>query len=114
MNEGQAAYRFLTDAGTIARGSTQIGEVKRPLAAVSKITAAGNLVMFGDGCDFIIDESDPAVAEIKRLVGMVRKKTPMYLHKGTYRMRAWILPENSGLDQRKIDAAPFGGQGRKA
>ena len=109
-----ATYKFITDSGALARGTTQIGEVKRPLAAVSKISAAGNIVLFSTDSDYIIDKSDPAANEILRLVEKVRKKTPMYLHKGTYRMRAWIVPENADPAQFANGAAPFGGQGKGA
>ena len=42
-NEGQVCYRFMTDSGSIAKRTTQVGEVKRPLAAVSKIVDAKNM-----------------------------------------------------------------------
>ena len=113
-NEGQATYKFVTDAGGLARGTTQIGEVKRPLAAVSKIAAAGNIVLFSTDSDYIIDKSDPIAAEILQLVRKIRKKTPMYLDRGTYRMRAWIVPENANLSECAPNAAPFGGQGKGA
>ena len=37
-NEGEVTYRFMTEHGQVSRGTTQIGEVRRPLAAVSSIT----------------------------------------------------------------------------
>ena len=91
------------------RGTTQIGEVRRPLAAVSKITEANNIAFFSKGEDWIIDKSDELADAILKLVRQVKKKTKMYQHKGTYRMRAWLIPEG----QKAIgDNGPFGRPGR--
>ena len=70
-----------------------MGEVKRPLAAVSKITKAGNIAFFSEGEDWLIDKRNPAAIEILKLIQKVKKKTKVYQHKGTYRLRAWLLPE---------------------
>ena len=43
-----------------------------------------------------------------------QKKTKMYQHKGTYRVRAWMVPgeeDDKNTDKPKGDAAPFGRQG---
>ena len=47
-NEGQVKYRFLTEEGTVNKGTTQIGGVQRPLTAVSKISEASNMSIFCD------------------------------------------------------------------
>ena len=39
-NEWEVRYRFMTESGAVNQGTTQIGKVRRPLAAVSKITEA--------------------------------------------------------------------------
>ena len=67
-NEGECTYSFMTEHGDISRGTTQVGEVRRPLAAVSKITAAGNIAFFADGDDCIISRADPVVKDILALV----------------------------------------------
>ena len=97
----------------MAKGTTQIGEVRRPLAAVSKITKAGQVAFFSQGEDWLLDKKDPLVDEILRLVRMVKRKTKLYEHKGTYRMRAWLLPGNSNEEPRVGGENPFGRQGPK-
>ena len=91
------------------KGTTQIGEVRRPLAAVSKITKANNIAFFFDGDDWITDRRDELAEAILKLVRKVKRKTKMYQHKGTYRMRAWLIPEEADGEECK---RPFGGQGR--
>ena len=98
----------MTETGEIARGTTQIGEVKRPLAAVSRITKANNIVFFSEGEDFIIDRKDELADAILKLVRKVRRKTKLYQHKGTYRMRAWLIPDSHSSEGA---ASPFGRQG---
>ena len=111
LNEGEVTYKFLTETGDMAKGTTQIGEVRRPLAAVSKITKAGQVAFFSQGEDWLLDKRDPVVEEILRLVKLVKKKTKLYEHKGTYRMRAWLLPGNYNGDSRARGESPFGRQG---
>ena len=91
-NEGEVTYRFMTENGKIAEGTTQVGEVRRPLAAVSKITKAGQIAFFSQGEDWLIDKRDPVALEIIKLVQKAKRKTRMYEHKGTYRIRAWMIP----------------------
>ena len=83
----------MTEGGSVNRGTTQIGKVRRPLAAVSKITEANNLVIFCKDDDWIIDRRDEVADAIMKLVRQAKRKTKMYQHKGTYRMRAWLMPE---------------------
>ena len=108
-NEGEVSYKFMTESGSVNRGTTQIGEVRRPLAAVSKITEAGNRVIFSKGDDWIIDRRDEVADAILKLVRKAQKKVKMYQHKGTYRMRAWLMPEKEGASGNK---GPFGRPGR--
>ena len=87
------------------------------MAAVSKLTKAkeghpGQIAFFSEGEDWLIDKRDPMAEKILELVRRVRKRTKLYEHKGTYRMRAWILPaEESNNDLGKAAKAPFGRQG---
>ena len=96
------------------KGTTQVGEVKRPLAAVSDMTAANQIVFFCEGEDWIIDKKDPVAAQMVELAKKAQQKTKMYQHKGTYRVRAWMVPggEDKTEDAKpKGRAAPFGRQG---
>ena len=111
-NEGEVTYKFLTETGKVASGTTQVGEVRRPLAAVSKLTKAGQIAFFSEGEDWLIDKRDPLAEQILELVRRVQKRTKLYEHKGTYRMRAWILPGDSSKNKSsKAAKAPFGRQG---
>ena len=96
------------------KGTTQVGEVKRPLAAVSDVTAANQIVFFCEGEDWIIDKKDPVAAQMVELAKKAQQKTKMYQHKGPYRVRAWMVPggEDKTEDaKQKGKAAPFGRQG---
>ena len=68
-NEGEVTYRFMTEHGEVAKGTTQVGEVRRPLAAVSNLTKKGQkIAFFCDGHDWIIDRRDPVAEEIVKMV----------------------------------------------
>ena len=109
-------YKFMDENGKVKKGHTQVGEVKRPLAAVSQLTSNNQIGFFCKDEDWLIDRRDPLVPEILRLVRMVQLKTKLYEHRGTYRMRAWMIPGEDGeqrgtITTAKRDAAPFGRQG---
>ena len=108
-NEGEVTYKFMTESGKIAEGVTQVGNVRRPLAAVSKITKAGQIAFFSEGEDWLLDKRDEVTKKILELVKQVKRKTKLYEHKGAYRMRAWLLPGDAG--EGGIQQAPFGRQG---
>ena len=116
-NEGQVMYKFMDENGQVKKGSTQVGDVRRPLAAVSQLTNNNQIGFFCKGEDWLLDRRDPLVPEIIRLVQMVQRKTKLYEHRGTYRMRAWMIPGEDGeqtgtIASAKGDLAPFGRQGR--
>ena len=79
---------------------------------MSRITAANNIGFFCQDEDWIIDKRDPVAAEIIKLVQKATMKTKMYQHKGTYRIRAWLVPENVKKEDLAKKARPFGRQGR--
>ena len=95
----------MTEAGKVAKGTTQVGKVKRPLAAVSKIAAAGNFAFFSSDENCIIDSRDPIAQKVLKMIQTIKNRTTVYEHKGTYRMRAWMMPASQG------SGAPFGRQG---
>ena len=99
----------MTEHGDVASGTTQIGAVKRPLAAVSNITKGKvkKIAFFCEDEDCIIDRRDPVAEEILRLVRSAKLKTKVHEHKGTYRMRAWLMPPKVN----KAGEAPFRRQG---
>ena len=104
-------YKFMTEDGVIKKGRTQVGKVKRPLAAVSEITKANQIAFFCLDEDCIIDKADPLADQILSLVKKVQKKTKIYNHKGTYRMRAWMIPGKDEPIAPAKGSAPFGRQG---
>ena len=108
-NVGEVLYRFMGESGSLHKGLTQVGEVRRPLAAVSRLTEdQRNIVFFCEGEDWIIPRSDPITQKIIELVRKAQGKTKMHMHKGTYRIRAWMVPEKVST---KGQSRPFGRQG---
>ena len=63
----------------------------------------------------MIDRADPLAAEIVKLVQKVRRKTRVYEHKGTYRLRAWMIPgkdaDQNGNSNGKVQRSTFGRPG---
>ena len=59
--------------------------------------------------DWLLDKKDPIVQQILSLVRKVKRKTQLYEHKGTYRLRAWMIPGNQNGNE--VSTAPFGRQG---
>ena len=114
-NEGEVTYSFMTEHGAISNTTSRVGAVRRPLAAVSKITKANNFVFFSQGCDCIIDCKDEVAGEILKLIKKAKLKTKLHEHKGTYRMRAWLIPEerkeSHGSAACNKEVRPFGRQG---
>ena len=107
-NEGEVTYNFMTEHGDIARGTTQIGKVKRPLAAVSNMTKkAKKMVVFCEDDDWAIDRKEPLFNQILDLVRKAKLKTKIHEHKGTYRMRAWLIPKGATTAHE----GPFGRPG---
>ena len=107
----------MNEAGEIKKGNTQVGDVRRPLAAVSELTKNNQIGFFCKDEDWLLDRRDPLVPAIIRLVQQVQNKTKMYEHRGTYRIRAWMIPGEDGeqrstINNGKKDSAPFGRQGR--
>ena len=114
-NEGEVTYKFMTEGGVVKKGTTQVGEVKRPLAAVSDMTSANQIVFFCQDEDWVIDRRDPVADQMIKLAQKAKEKTRMYQHKGTYRLRAWMVPGGEPEEessQPKVKAAPFGRPGK--
>ena len=62
----------------------------------------------------MIDRKDPVAKEMVELARKAKEKTRMYQHKGTYRVRAWMVPGGEKVEESskpKGKAAPFGRQG---
>ena len=70
-NLGEKRVKFRTEDGVDSSINFQVTRVKKPLAAVSRITEKGNWVCFG-----------PSEAYIENVAS--GKRTTMHLHNGTY------------------------------
>ena len=70
-NLGEKKVRFRTKDGCNSSITFQVTKVKKPLAAVSRITEKGNWVCFGPGEAYIENAA-------------TGKRTQMELHNGTY------------------------------
>ena len=66
-----------------------------------------NIVFFCENEDWIIPRSDPLAEKMIQMVQSIQNKTKMHAHKGTYRLRAWLVPENKSAKGLK---RPFGRQ----
>ena len=62
-------------------------------------------MLFCEDDDWAIDRRGPIANQIMDLAKQV-KMTKIHEHKGTYRMRAWLIPKGAAADP----ATPFGGQ----
>ena len=69
-----------------SKGTTQVGKVRRPLAAVSKITKAKKIGFFCEDEDWIIDRTDPLADHVINLVKFIdnflTKKCFQYIFHG--------------------------------
>ena len=90
-------YKFMVEGGAITRGRTQVGEVRRPLAAVSEITKSNQIAFFCQGEDWLIDRRDEQAAKIIKLVRRVKLKTKVHEHKGTFcSIFMWAVTPDDG------------------
>ena len=63
--------------------------------------------MFCEDDDWAIDRKEPLFNQILDLVRKAKLKTKIHEHKGTYRMRAWLIPKEARPTE---PTTPFGGQ----
>ena len=78
------------------------------------MTKSNQIVFFCQNEDWIVDRRDPLAEELIKIIKRIRQKTQMYEHKGTYRLRAWMVPGdelNDNAAEPKGIAHPFGRQG---
>ena len=70
---------------------------------------AKKIVLFCEDDDWAIDRRDLIAAQIMELVSKAKMKTKIHEHRGTYRMRAWLVPPGTTSKTAEPDA-PFGRQ----
>ena len=93
--------------GTSLQSSWEVGEIHRPLASVSKMTAKGNTVIFAPeekGGSWVIDAKG--------------KWLKLYLRGGVYVLPAWVEKPSEaqrvkGKSTSTTRSAGFQGQGRR-
>ena len=86
--------------GTSLQSSWDVGEIHRPLASVSKMTAKGNTVIFA-----------PEEKGGSWMIDAIGKKTKLHLRGGVYVLPAWVEPVNEGKPSR-VSTPGFPGQGK--
>ena len=64
------------------------------------------MVVFCEDDDWAIDRKEPLFNQILDLVRKAKLKTKIHEHKGTYRMRAWLIPKGAAA----APEPPFGRQ----
>ena len=75
--------------GTSLQSSWEVGEIHRPLASVSKMTAKGNTVIFA-----------PEEKGGSWMIDAIGKKTKLHLRGGVYVLPAWVEPSKEGRPSR--------------
>ena len=75
--------------GTSLQSSWEVGEIHRPLASVSKMTAKGNTVIFA-----------PEEKGGSWMIDAIGKKTKLHLRGGVYVLPAWVEPSKEGKPSR--------------
>ena len=68
----------------------QDAKVRKPLAAVSGITAKDNIVLFDKQGSYIAPADCAEVREIRKLVENIKDKIKLYEKNGVYLMPIWI------------------------
>ena len=83
---------------------------------VSNMTKkAKKMVVFCEDDDWAIDRKEPLFNQILDLVRKAKLKTKIHEHKGTYRLRAWMIPGKDAKQNEdsngKVQAPTFGRPG---
>ena len=99
-NRSQITPEFLTENGNLSKITFQEADVQKPLLAVSAINAQGNPVWFDGEKSYIIPAKSVEIAALRAKIEGIRKKVPLHLEQGTFRLRSWAKPP-----------APFQGPG---
>ena len=86
--------------GTSLQSSWEVGEIHRPLASVSRMTAKGNTVIFA-----------PEEKGGSWMIDAIGKKTKLHLRGGVYVLPAWVEPVKEGRPSR-VSTPGFPGQGK--
>ena len=90
-NKGEKKFKVVPIGGHKKMNMTfQDAKVRKPLAAVSGITAKDNIVLFDSQGSFIAPCNSHEVQEIRRLIKDVKDKIKLYEKNGVYLMPIWI------------------------
>ena len=100
-NQGQMKPTLLLETGDLGNFTFQNTDpIRKPLLAVSDVNAKGNIGFFDGEKSYILTGSRQELDALRKLVSQMKRKIPLHLSNGTFKMRAW-QPES-----------PFGGPGR--
>ena len=97
---GTKQLRLGLQDGTSTNSNWEVGEIHRPLASVSKMTAKGNTVIFA-----------PEEKGGSWMIDAIGKKTKLHLRGGVYVLPAWVEPVKEGRPSR-VSTPGFPGQGK--
>jgi hypothetical protein len=101
-NRGQKKLRVRTAESMEIKGMTmQDAKVRKPLAAVSGLTAKGNGVWFDDEIPSIIPSTAPEMKAIRALVQQAKNRISLEQKRGVFVMPVWIQTEE------EANATPF-------
>ena len=99
-NRGQKKWRVKTANDQSIKSMTfQDANVRKPLAAVSGITARNNVVFFDKKGSFIVPADSAEVEDIRRLVMRAKNRIELEEKKGVYVMPIWV-DESAGFTRQ--------------
>ena len=74
--------------------------VKKPLLAVADVKDQGNMVIFSPSGSMIVPFKDPIAQKIVHLMSTIKNSIKVHRVKGTYKIPAWIVPEERAVFSR--------------
>ena len=92
-NVGELAVRLrmeqMHQADVMGKVTFQAAKVRKPLLAVSSMTAKNNLLIFHKQHPCMIPANDPVLDKILALVQQAKTRIPLYQKQGMFVMRSW-------------------------
>ena len=101
-NRGKKSFRVKPHSmrSPTSNMTFQDAKVRKPLAAVSDVTAKDNIVLFDKMGSFIAPASCPEVVEIRKLINKIKNRIELEEKRGVYIMPVWIEDRQSGFTRQ--------------
>ena len=100
-NEGQRRGRLMFESGLVGIACLQESSiVKKPLLAVADVGDQGNMVIFSPAGSMTVSFKDPTVQKIVHLMSTIKNSIKVHRVKFTYKIPAWIVPEERAVVSR--------------